>query len=268
MRQDMPARQVERLFRRGVPILLLAREFGRTRSGIRRALNAARARRLLGVRIRYVPHPDFEDPARHQEILGPTPATGDAPRRAEALRSLGPELACLCADPPLTPAQEVHLFRKMNFLKYRAFLLRRQIDPRRARTTDLDRLERLQDAAQRIKDALLGANFRLVVSLAGRIARRSRDCIELVPDGILALIEAVDGFDVAGGDPFRAYASHAIRMELVRALVRGKDRRRLRSLPGHDAGAVAAAGPRPDELAVVGRRGEGVGGGRAVARPA
>ena len=98
MRHDTPARQVDRLFRRGVPIQVLAEMFGQTRSGILRAINETRARRLLGVEIRYVPHPDFEDPSRHEEILGPNPPADDAPRRFAAGAGYEGELARLAGE--------------------------------------------------------------------------------------------------------------------------------------------------------------------------
>ncbi|GIW78292.1 MAG: hypothetical protein KatS3mg105_0099 [Gemmatales bacterium] len=65
--------------------------------------------------------------------------------------------------PLLNREQEAHLFRKMNFLKYRAKQLRDQLDPKRARTADIERIEELLNQAAQVKSLLISCNMRLVV---------------------------------------------------------------------------------------------------------
>ena len=58
-------------------------------------------------------------------------------------RDTPPYLAALYAIPLLTKDQEQHLFRKMNYLKYRADRLRQRIDPERPDVELSDRIEEL-----------------------------------------------------------------------------------------------------------------------------
>ena len=162
--------QIYRLYRRGVSVDVLAGQFGRTRSSIYRVINEMRARRILGVKLEYMPHPSFEEPEARATILGPmpVPADGKAPRRTKPPKGLPPYLADLYENPLLSREQEMHLFRKMNYLKFLANRLRERVEPARARTAVLDEIERLQEEALAVKNQIIRANLRLVVSIAKR----------------------------------------------------------------------------------------------------
>src|SRR5262249_28288347 len=149
---------------------VLARQYGRTRSSIYRILNEMRARRILSTKLEFIDHESFHDPDRAAEIVGPMPepADGKAPRRPKAPKGLPPYLASLYEVPLLARTQEMHLFRKMNSLKHRAHELRQQLAPNKARTADLDEIERLQEEALSVKNQIIRANLRLVVSIAKR----------------------------------------------------------------------------------------------------
>jgi RNA polymerase sigma factor (sigma-70 family) len=240
--------QIYRLYRRGVSVEVLATQFGRTRSSIYRAINEMRARRILSVKLEYMAHPSFEDPAAHEAILGPMPAPidGKAPRRTKAPRGLPPYLASLYEVPLLGREQEAHLFRKMNFLKYRANQLRDAVDPARARTADLDEIERLQEEALAVKNQIIRANLRLVVSIAKRHVGPSNNFFELVSDGNMSLIRAVEKFDYARGNKFSTYASWAIMKNFARTIPE-ENYRRDRFVTGHEEMFEAAADTRIDE---------------------
>ena len=188
---------------------MLAAQFGRTRSSIYRVINEMRARRILETKLEFMPHPSFDDPAAAAAILAPMPAPADgkAPRRPKAPKGLPPYLASLYEVPLLDREQEAHLFRKMNFLKYQANQLREQLDPARAKTADLDEIERLQEEALAVKNQIIRANLRLVVSIAKRHVGPTNNFFELVSDGNMSLIRAVEKFDYARGNKFSTYAS-------------------------------------------------------------
>ncbi len=93
----------------------------------------------------------------------------------------------------------MHLFRKMNYLKYQAHQLRRRLDPAARRTADLDEIERLQEEALAVKNQIIRANLRLVVSIAKRHVGPSNNFFELVSDGNMSLIRAVEKFDFSPG---------------------------------------------------------------------
>ncbi|MFO0954594.1 MAG: hypothetical protein U0835_26210 [Isosphaeraceae bacterium] len=131
---------IYRQFRRGVSVEVLAREHDRTRSSIYRIVNEIRARRLQEVKIEYMAHPSFDEPGAGPLILAAMPvlADGKAPRRTKPPKGLPPYLASLYEVPLLGRDQEMHLFRKMNYLKFLACRLRDRVDPARAKTGDLD----------------------------------------------------------------------------------------------------------------------------------
>jgi RNA polymerase sigma factor (sigma-70 family) len=240
--------QIYKLFRRGVSVEVLARQFDRTRSSVYRVVNEVRARRLLDAKLEYMPHPSFDDPAARDAILAPLPAAaeGKAPRRTKAPRGLPPYLASLYEVPLLGREQEAHLFRKMNFLKCLACRLRDQVDPARAKTADLDRIERLQEEALAVKNQIIRANLRLVVSIAKRHVGPSNNFFELVSDGNMSLIRAVEKFDYARGNKFSTYASWAIMKNYARTIPE-ENYRRDRFVTGHEEMFETAADNRADE---------------------
>jgi len=240
--------QIYRRFRMGVSAEILARQYGRTRSSIYRVLNEMRAKRILGTKLEFIDHTSFHDPANAAAIVGPMPepADGKAPRRPKAPKGLPPYLASLYEVPLLDRGQEMHLFRKMNYLKYQAHELRQDLDPSRARTADLDEIERLQEEALAVKNQIIRANLRLVVSIAKRHVGPSNNFFELVSDGNMSLIRAVEKFDFSRGNKFSTYASWAIMKNFARTIPE-ENYRRDRFVTGHEEMFEAAADNRTDE---------------------
>src|SRR5262249_2485164 len=118
-------------YRRHITVDTLAKRFQRTRTSIYRVINEVRAKRLLSQPLDYIPNDAFDDPAQEAEILGPMldQEAFEANRKQMRVpKDAPPELAPLYEMPLLTRAQEQHLFRKMNYLKYRAARLRDQLD--------------------------------------------------------------------------------------------------------------------------------------------
>lgn len=245
-RREEAKSQIYRLYRRGVSVEVLASQFDRTRSSIYRVINEMRARRILSVKLEYMAHPSFEDPSAHDEIVGPLPADVKTPRRTKAPKGLPPYLASLYEVPLLGREQEAHLFRKMNYLKYQANAFREKIDPARARTADLDAIERLQEEALAVKNQIIRSNLRLVVSIAKRHVGPSNNFFELVSDGNMSLIRAVEKFDYSRGNKFSTYASWAIMKNFARTIPE-ENYRRDRFVTGHEEMFEAAADNRSDE---------------------
>ncbi|MFO0960321.1 MAG: sigma-70 family RNA polymerase sigma factor [Isosphaeraceae bacterium] len=245
---DVQKSQIYRLFRRGHSAESLARQFGRTRSSIYRLINEQRARRLLELKFEYIDHPSFIDPASSAEILAPMPVPSDprSVRKLKAPKGLPPYLASLYEVPLLTREQEAHLFRQMNFLRHQASVLRQGLDPARAKSTDLDEIERLQEAALAVKNQIIRANLRLVVSIAKRHVGPSNNFFELISDGNMSLIRAVEKFDFSRGNKFSTYASWAIMKNFARTIPE-ENYRRDRFVTGHEEMFETAADTRIDE---------------------
>ena len=239
--------QIYKLFRRGVSVEILARQFDRTRSSIYRIVNEMRAHRILAARVECMPNPIFDEPELRDIILGPIPeADPRSVRRTKPPKGLPPYLASLYEVPLLTREQEAHLFRKMNLLKALANRMRDAVDPTRAKTADLDEIERLQEEALAVKNQLIRANLRLVVSIAKRHVGPSNNFFELVSDGNMSLIRAVEKFDFARGNKFSTYASWAIMKNFARTIPE-ENYRRDRFVTGHEEMFEAAADNRADE---------------------
>jgi RNA polymerase primary sigma factor len=177
-----------------------------------------RARRILGTKLGYIDHPSFDDPTVRDVILAPSPESVEdqVSHRLPPSRWRGPVTTGRSGALLLSREQEAHLFRKMNYLKYRANQLREQLDPDRPSPGQLDEIERHQSEALAVKDRIVQMNLRLVISIAKGHVRAGYSLAECVSDGNLALLQAVDKFDFARGNKFSTYATWVIRNTLAR----------------------------------------------------
>lgn len=204
----------------GVSVESLARRFEMAASEVYAVINEMRARDVRSRPIEFIPSDEFERDDAEQLALGDPHLNldredGAAPRVPPGLP---PYLRHLFRVPLLTKEQEVALFRKMNYLRCKADRLREQIDPETATATQLDEIERLVDEATAVKNQITQANLRLVVSIAKRHARPNQDFFELVSDGNMSLMRAVDKFDYSRGFKFSTYASWAIIKNFARSV--------------------------------------------------
>jgi RNA polymerase primary sigma factor len=247
-------------YRRKIAVDTLAKRFQRTRTSIYRVINEARAQRLLDQPLDYIHNPSFDDPSAAAAILAPMPDRDEYEahrRQMRAPKDVPLELASLYETPLLSKEQEQHLFRQMNYLKHQAKKLRDgfarpdgTLEPARVRSQDLDKVEELQDAAAALKERLISANMRLVVSIAKRHAAQTDNFFELLSDGNVSLIRAVEKFDYSRGNKFSTYASWAIMKNFARSIPEERHRRE-RYVTGHEQLFEAAPDTRSDEHEVL-----------------
>jgi RNA polymerase primary sigma factor len=126
------------------------------------------------------------------DAIARTRAELDASRTRVDRNEIHSRLETLCRDTALTPAvfEEVWAELAEASARYREY-----------------------------RDAMIGANLRLVVSIAKRYRRPQRQLLDLVQHGNLGLLRAVERFDPSRGFRFSTYATFWIRQAITRALV-------------------------------------------------
>lgn len=215
---DDRKKEVFRAFRRGVSVDRLAKQYCRTKASIYRIVSEVRARRLLEQPIDYMANPEFETPDSSEVILGPPPERNKPASRVKAPPGLPPYLASLYASPLLSREEEAYYFRKMNYLKFCAAKLREQLTVGCPKADDMDEIEQLLETAVEIKNFLIRSNLRLVVSIAKRHITPNSNFFEMVSDGNMSLIRAIEKFDYSKGNKFSTYASWAIMKNFARSI--------------------------------------------------
>ncbi|MEV4805974.1 RNA polymerase sigma factor [Nonomuraea sp. NPDC049421] len=157
----------------------------------------------------------------------------------------------------LTAAQEVELARRIEAGLYAEYKLETQPDLPESAREDLHLV--VEDGKQ-AKDHMLEANLRLVVSVAKKYTDRGMSLLDVVQEGNLGLIRAVEKFDYTKGFKFSTYAMWWIRQAIQRGFA---DSARTIRLPVHvlemlsklsrverDMHQRLGREPTPEELAV------------------
>ena len=160
----------------------------------------------------------------------------------------------------LTAEEEVSLAKRIEAGLYAQYKIdqAKESGERLAHVLRRDLREISRDG-QRAKNHLLEANLRLVVSLAKRYTGRGMAFLDLIQEGNLGLIRAVEKFDYSKGYKFSTYATWWIRQAITRAMA---DQARTIRIPVHMVEVINKLGriqrellqdlgrePTPEELA-------------------
>ena len=210
--------QIYQQFRRGTSVEGLAKRYNRKKSTIYRIVNEMRAERIMELPLDFIPNPRFSRRGADKACLAPMPSDDPSARKARRPSGLPPYLASLYEIPLLTREQEAHIFRRFNYLKYKAHKLRSQLDMANPKASLMDQIEHVYEKAVATKNEIVRANLRLVVSIAKRHVGQKENFFELVSDGNMSLLRAVEKFDFARGNKFSTYASWAIMKNFARTI--------------------------------------------------
>ncbi|MEM6315519.1 MAG: sigma factor, partial [Planctomycetota bacterium] len=128
-------------------------------------------------------------------------------------------LGRMCATPLLTVDQEQELFRRMNFCKYRANALRSRLSRTKPDVEKIAEVEAYLARAERLRNYIIQANTRLVMSIARRFADNRNGFDDLLSQGLASLMHSVEKFDFSRGYRFSTYATCAVRRDLYRMVM-------------------------------------------------
>ncbi len=158
---------------------------------------------------------DADEPEQQVLVAG---ATADPVK--DYLKQIG-KVALLNAEQEVTLAKRIEagLFAEESLTSGRAIA-----------AADIDDYEWISADGRRAKNHLLEANLRLVVSLAKRYTGRGMLFLDLIQEGNLGLIRAVEKFDYTKGYKFSTYATWWIKQAITRAMA---DQARTIRIPVH-----------------------------------
>ena len=218
------AAEIYRLFKQGCSIKELMMRFERNKSSIYRIINRRRAKVLLAQKIEFVDSDEFLEQAAKDRILAEPLGKSEpsALRDTEPIKLTGSSLSqylhSLRDTPVLNREQEVELFRRYNFLKYLACQCLAGIKLSKVSGNILGKIESYLAQAEEIKRRIIEANLRLVVNVARKHTLSGANLLDLVSEGNITLMRAVEKFDYTRGYRFSTFASWAITKDFARKI--------------------------------------------------
>lgn len=203
--------------------------------------------------LSYISNPEFDERGIGDKIfrepldLANELASGRSKSVTRSAVDLPVHLSRMCEAALLKPHQEAALFRRMNFLLHQASVQRSALNTRRPSEARLKLIDRLILLAEWHRDRIVEANVRLVISIVKKFVNNSNSFDELLSEGIVGLIRAVEKFDYDRGFRFSTYATQVVRRNSYRTVVTNQqDRQKVASglqdmeLDFSDEGRVSA----------------------------
>ncbi len=186
-----------------------------------------RTAELLSREIGFIDNPIFRQMEASQAVEPRLPLNAIATLPSHVVKEMPAHITRMCEAPLLTPAEETRLFTWMNYYRYRANALRTTLSIERPSATKLKKIEDWIARADLIRNHIVRANTRLVISIVKPLADERNPFDELLSEGTVCLMRVVDKFNFERGFRFSTYATSAVRRELWRLVQRNhRDRQR------------------------------------------
>jgi RNA polymerase sigma factor (sigma-70 family) len=189
---------------------------------VREIIRHGEIRSLIGRKPKYVYNELFDDPNADAVILDvPEPARVTGAKNLRFSENRAWSAGALRPAPLLTREQEADLFRRYNYLKFKASRALEALKPGAILEAKAKEIRSLMNRTHEIRDRLIRCNLRLVVSIVKRFSNEPSAFSDLLSDGNMALMRAVETFDYARGNKLSTYATAAIVRTLIRTLAAG-----------------------------------------------
>lgn len=160
--------------------------------------------RLLAEPASCIFNEKFEQRGIVRELFGEVSSPLNAAPVLEAHQKIRAAVTTLSAE------QEVLLFERFNYARYRVCLLLQRFENKRLTAKATVELLTWGEYAQQARSRIIELNMPLVLSMAKRSRLSGLDYNELISEGNLALIRSAEKFDAARGFKFSTYACRAI----------------------------------------------------------
>ena len=196
----------------------IAAAMGMSVDAVGQVLREVEARRLAAAPAACVHNELFEAPNADELILAACPPAGHEPRKTRPPKELPSYLRSLYETPLLTGEQEQDLFRRYNYLKFKVARALAAMDVCTVSADELDSVRSMIRRYEELRQTIVQANLRLVVSIAKKHVGFSSDFQEVVSDGNMSLMRAVEKFDYARGFKFSTYATWAVVKNYARTI--------------------------------------------------
>lgn len=181
-----------------------------------------RVRALQKQNIDFIPNDSFDelwlvDSGNEVETVRLPDSTETAPA------DLPEHLRRLCETDLLTAESEQTLFRQMNYLKFRAHALVQTLDADSPNLETVEQIESLLRGARSIRDHIIQANLRLVMSVVKKFVTPYQSFDEMLSEGTVTLMQAVEKFDFDRGFRFSTYAYRSISRTAYRCVASARE---------------------------------------------
>lgn len=169
---------------------------------------ATRALALSAKEIDFIPNSSFQ----MLELEQITPSLWDVLENTpdSVPNEMPAHLRRLCETALLSAEYETVLFRQMNYLKFLAAGLRERLDVNHPEHSLILTIEQLLSGARAIRDRLIQANMRLAMSIVKKFVTPTVSFDEMLSEGTVTLMQAVELFDFDRGFRFSTYAYRSI----------------------------------------------------------